>query len=159
MESLLPTTHYISLERSVHTPSPCRVIHTDEREVGFIMSCLYFAVLWPIAILCLAPYYSSRNMAHSYAPQLIKLVYGTYLAKLPPTPARHRADLVVTLAFILGFLQNPIVAMIAMGSEDAVRDHRREVQDQAIVDLEGRGPMPNTWAESIARPEPAHGKD
>lgn len=117
------------------------------------MSCLYFAVLWPIAILCLAPYYSSRNMAHSYAPQIIKLVYGTF----PLTLIDHGTH-IVTPAFILGFLQNPIVAMIALGSEDAVRDHRREVQDQAIVDLEGRSPMPNTWAESLVRPEPVHGK-
>lgn len=45
-------------------------------------------------------------MAHTWIPQIIKLIYG----------------------FVLGLLMNPLCCLIAMGSEDSVRHHRAEVQ-------------------------------
>lgn len=73
-----------------------------------VMCAIYFFLIWPIAILILAPIYTHRNMAHSYTPMIIKLVYG----------------------FIYGLLQNPVVAMIALGSEDAILLHQSEEQEK-----------------------------
>ena len=73
-----------------------------------VMCAIYFFLIWPIAILILAPIYTHRNMAHSYTPMIIKLVYG----------------------FIFGLLQNPIVAMIALGSEDAILLHQSAEQEK-----------------------------
>lgn len=77
---------------------------------GSVLSALYFLVVWPIAIACVAPTWGGKNMAHSWVPQIIKLVY----------------------AVVLGLLMTPVVACIALGTEDSVRDYRREVQKRDI---------------------------
>lgn len=58
--------------------------------------------------------------------------------------------------FLLGLLQNPICAMIALGSEDSVRDHRREVHDRNIREMEEAPPALNTEMERVVRPKSAH---
>lgn len=93
---------------------------------GLVLSALYFLVLWPIAIAIVAPIWGGRNMAHSWTAPLIKLVFGA----------------------VLGLLMNPIVACIALGSEDAVRVHRREVHAHNVqATLDNVAPAPNTAAE------------
>ncbi|KAM0790782.1 hypothetical protein ACM66B_004630 [Microbotryomycetes sp. NB124-2] len=102
---------------------------------GALLSALYFFVFWPIAIACVAPPYGGVNMAHSWTPPIIKLVFG----------------------FLLGLFMNPIVACIALGSEDAVRQHRREVHDKNVREIEEAAPATNTFAEkSVRPPEQAH---
>lgn len=68
-------------------------------------------------------------MAHTWTPPLIKLVFG----------------------FLLGLFMNPIVACIALGSEDAVRQHRREVHEANVRDMEQAAPATNTFAEKSNR--------
>jgi len=46
---------------------------------------------------------------------------------------------------------NPIVACIALGSEDAVRDHRREVHDRHVKAMEEAPISPTTYAERAPR--------
>ncbi|BGP09996.1 hypothetical protein JCM10049v2_005879 [Rhodotorula toruloides] len=101
---------------------------------GSVLSALYFLVLWPITIAIIAPIWGGCNMAHTWAPEAIKLVFG----------------------FLLGLLQNPICAMIALGSEDSVRDHRREVHDRNIREMEEAPPALNTEMERVVRPKSAH---
>ncbi|KAK4047873.1 hypothetical protein OIO90_006034 [Microbotryomycetes sp. JL221] len=102
---------------------------------GALLSALFFCVFWPIAIACLAPPYGGVNMAHSWTPPLIKLVFG----------------------FLLGLVSTPFVACIALGSEDAVRQHRREVHDKNVQEMEAAAPATNTFAEkSVRQPERAY---
>ncbi|KAL8280309.1 hypothetical protein RQP46_007226 [Phenoliferia psychrophenolica] len=100
---------------------------------GSVLSALYFLVFWPIGIACVAPKWGGLNMAHTWTPQIIKLVY----------------------AFLLGLFMNPVVACIALGSEDAVRDHRREVHDAGVQEMEEAVPAANTRAETVRAPERA----
>lgn len=58
--------------------------------------------------------------------------------------------------FVLGFLQTPICALIALGSEDSVRDHRREVHDRNVREMEEAPPAMNTEMERVARPKSVH---
>lgn len=61
--------------------------------------------------------------------------------------------------FLLGLTQTPIVCMIAMGSEDSVRDHRREVHDRNIREMEEAPPAMNTEMERVVRPKSVHLRD
>ncbi|KAM0754172.1 hypothetical protein T439DRAFT_172849 [Meredithblackwellia eburnea MCA 4105] len=107
---------------------------------GSVLSACFFLVLWPIFIAATAPRWGGVNMAHTWTPEVIKGIYG----------------------FVLGLLMNPVVACIAMGSEDAVRDHRREVRDKDMAVMEAAFPVANTFAEMarnsvvVDRPEEAH---
>ncbi|GAA5960344.1 hypothetical protein JCM8115_001149 [Rhodotorula mucilaginosa] len=101
---------------------------------GSVLSALYFLVLWPITIAIIAPIWGGKNMAHTWVSEAIKLVFG----------------------FVLGFLQTPVCAMIALGSEDSVRDHRREVHDRNVREMEEAPPAMNTEMERVARPKSVH---
>lgn len=43
---------------------------------GSVLSALYFLVLWPITIAIIAPIWGGKNMAHTWVPEAIKLVFG-----------------------------------------------------------------------------------
>jgi hypothetical protein len=51
--------------------------------------------LWCLAIVILGPIYGTRNMGSTWAPQVIKLVYGA----------------------IVGWVTNPVIAALALGSQ------------------------------------------
>ncbi|ORY88975.1 hypothetical protein BCR35DRAFT_300732 [Leucosporidium creatinivorum] len=97
--------------------------------MGATLSALFFLIFWPIAIACVAPKWGGLNMAHTWTAPIIKLVFG----------------------FLLGLFMNPIVACIALGSEDAVRDHRREVHDRHVQAMEAAPASPTTYAERAPR--------
>ncbi|GAA5885806.1 hypothetical protein JCM16303_006071 [Sporobolomyces ruberrimus] len=101
---------------------------------GSVLSALFFLVFWPITIACIAPRWGGRDMAHIWTPEIIKLVYG----------------------FLLGLFMNPICAMIALGSEDSVRQHRREVHQENLKQMEEAPPALVTMAERVGRPLSAH---
>ncbi|GAA5828413.1 hypothetical protein JCM5353_005067 [Sporobolomyces roseus] len=101
---------------------------------GSVLSALYFLVFWPITIACIAPRWGGRDMAHTWTPEIIKLVYG----------------------FLLGLFMNPLCAMIALGSEDSVRQHRREVHQENLRMMEEAPPALITQAERAGRPVSAH---
>ncbi|GAA6016298.1 hypothetical protein JCM11491_006807 [Sporobolomyces phaffii] len=101
---------------------------------GSVLSALYFLVFWPITIACIAPRWGGRDMAHTWTPEIIKLVYG----------------------FLLGLFMNPLCAMIALGSEDSVRQHRREVHQENLKQMEEAPPALITMAERAGRPLSAH---
>ena len=46
--------------------------------------------------------------------------------------------------------------MIALGSEESVRDHRREVHDRNVREMEEAPPAMNTEMERVARPKSVH---
>ncbi|KAI5477523.1 hypothetical protein MNV49_006310 [Pseudohyphozyma bogoriensis] len=75
---------------------------------GAVISAIYFFPFWGITVAAVAPRWSSRNMAHTWTPMIIKLVYG----------------------FTLGLLMNPIIALLAMGSVERVREQR--VKDERV---------------------------
>lgn len=52
-------------------------------------------------------------------------------------------------------LIQPVVACIALGSEDAVRTHRREVKKALVDSIEEAGPAANTGAETVRTPDMA----
>ncbi|SCZ88968.1 BZ3500_MvSof-1268-A1-R1_Chr1-1g00862 [Microbotryum saponariae] len=81
---------------------------------GAVLSAVFFSVWWPITIAIIAPIWGGRNMAHTWVPQIIKLVF----------------------AFVLGFFQNPIIACIALGAEDSVRNHDLQVHEQQVREVE-----------------------
>jgi hypothetical protein len=98
-------------------------------------------------------------MAHTWAPEAIKLMFGASLPFSPHTVAglvRLTARGSRTAGFFLGLLMNPLCAMIALGSEDSVRDHRREVHDRNIREMEEAPPALNTEMERVVRPKAAH---
>lgn len=66
---------------------------------GFFLCCLTFWWYWPLAIAIVAPIYEHRELAHTWIPMIIKLLYGA----------------------ILSLLTNPIIALMAMGAESSVR--------------------------------------
>lgn len=68
-----------------------------------------------------------KNLAGTYTAPLIKGVYGA----------------------VYGLIQNPICAMIAMGSEDSVRHHRAERQRQIFENPE-KSAMTTTAAERVS---------
>jgi len=51
---------------------------------------------------------------------------------------------------------NPLCAMIALGSEDSVRQHRREVHQENLRMMEEAPPALITQAERAGRPVSAH---
>ncbi|KDE04324.1 hypothetical protein MVLG_05205 [Microbotryum lychnidis-dioicae p1A1 Lamole] len=81
---------------------------------GAVLSAVFFLAWWPITIAIIAPIWGGRNMAHTWVPQIIKLVF----------------------AFVLGFFQNPIIACIALGAEDSVRTHNLQVHEQQVRQVE-----------------------
>ncbi|GAA6010670.1 hypothetical protein JCM10207_007796 [Rhodosporidiobolus poonsookiae] len=101
---------------------------------GSVLSALYFLVFWPITIAIIAPIWGGRNMAHTWVPQIIKLLYGA----------------------LLGLFMNPLCALIALGSEDSVREHRQEVHNRNVREMEEAPPALNTEAERVVRPKPVH---
>ncbi|BGP50332.1 hypothetical protein JCM10450v2_006251 [Rhodotorula kratochvilovae] len=101
---------------------------------GSVLSALFFLVYWPITIAIIAPLYGGRDMAGTWIPQAIKCIFG----------------------FLLGLLMNPLCAMIALGSEDSVRAHRREVHDRNVREMEQAPPAMVTEAERVVRPRPVH---
>lgn len=66
---------------------------------GFFLCCLTFWWYWPLAIAIVAPIYGGRELAGTWIPMIIKLLYGG----------------------ILSLLTNPIMALMAMGAESSVR--------------------------------------
>ncbi|GAA5879318.1 hypothetical protein JCM8547_000662 [Rhodosporidiobolus lusitaniae] len=104
---------------------------------GSVLSALYFLLFWPITIAIIAPIWGGRNMAHTWTPEIIKLLYGA----------------------LLGLLQTPLCAMIALGSEDSVRAHRAELHDRNVKRMEEAPPALNTEAERVVRPRPVHFRD
>lgn len=66
---------------------------------GFVVCLLTFWWYWPIAIAIVAPIYGGRNLAGTYIPAIIKLLYGG----------------------IMGLLTNPLMALLGMGAESSVR--------------------------------------
>ncbi|SNX82570.1 uncharacterized protein MEPE_01276 [Melanopsichium pennsylvanicum] len=66
---------------------------------GFFLCVLTFWWYWPIAIAIVAPIYGGKQLAHTWVPPIIKLLYGA----------------------IMSLLTNPIMALMAMGAESSVR--------------------------------------
>ncbi|SPO22500.1 uncharacterized protein UTRI_01178 [Ustilago trichophora] len=66
---------------------------------GFFLCVLTFWWYWPLAIAIVAPIYEHRELAGTWIPMIIKLLYGG----------------------ILSLLTNPIMALMAMGAESSVR--------------------------------------
>ncbi|PWN22500.1 hypothetical protein BCV69DRAFT_235637, partial [Microstroma glucosiphilum] len=66
---------------------------------GFILCLLTFPWFWPISIAIVAPIYEHRNLAGTWIPPIVKLLYGA----------------------IMALLTNPIMALLAMGAESSVR--------------------------------------
>ncbi|SPC60853.1 uncharacterized protein UHOD_01789 [Ustilago sp. UG-2017b] len=66
---------------------------------GFFLCCLSFWWYWPLAIAIVAPIYGGRELAGTWIPMIIKLLFGG----------------------ILSLLTNPIMALMAMGAESSVR--------------------------------------
>ena len=81
-----------------------RVVWTAAQ--GFALCCLTFWWYWPIAIAIVAPIYEHRELAGTWVPMIIKLLYGA----------------------ILSLLTNPIMALMAMGAESSVRRAYPELQ-------------------------------
>ncbi|SPO21696.1 uncharacterized protein UTRI_01178_B [Ustilago trichophora] len=66
---------------------------------GFFLCVLTFWWYWPLAIAIVAPLYEHTELAGTWIPMIIKLVYGG----------------------VLSLLTNPIMALMAMGAESSVR--------------------------------------
>lgn len=66
---------------------------------GFALCCLTFWWYWPLAIAIVAPLYEHRELAGTWIPMIIKLLYGG----------------------VMSLLTNPAMALMAMGAESAVR--------------------------------------
>ncbi|EPQ28275.1 uncharacterized protein PFL1_04102 [Pseudozyma flocculosa PF-1] len=66
---------------------------------GFGLCVLTFWWYWPLAIAIVAPIYGGRELAGTWIPMIIKLLFGA----------------------ILSLLTNPIIALMAMGAESSVR--------------------------------------
>ncbi|EJT98226.1 hypothetical protein DACRYDRAFT_83971, partial [Dacryopinax primogenitus] len=79
---------------------PSQLLHRWLRTIleGALLSAVYFLLLWPVSIAIVAPLWDGKNLAGTWAPEAIKGVYGG----------------------VLGVIMNPVCAMIALGSEDAV---------------------------------------
>ncbi|KAH9820607.1 hypothetical protein DFH28DRAFT_1120936 [Melampsora americana] len=100
---------------------------------GSVLSVIYFFILWPISIAIVAPIWQHKNLAGTFVAPIIKGVYGA----------------------VYGLIQNPVCAMIAMGSEDSVRHHRAERQ-QARFNHPEKSTMSTTAAERVSI-APEHG--
>lgn len=66
---------------------------------GLLLGVIVFPWFWGIAMAITAPIYSARNLGGTWAPQVIKLIYGG----------------------LLGLVTNPIIALMAMGAESSVK--------------------------------------
>ncbi|GAA5973444.1 hypothetical protein JCM11641_006464 [Rhodosporidiobolus odoratus] len=142
---------------------------------GSVLSALYFLILWPITIAIIAPIWGGRNMAHTWTPEIIKLLYGKSLSphlSLSSVKSLFRPDLPPAsltlpastyfhpLGALLGLLQTPLCALIALGSEDSVRQHRAELHERNVRRMEEAPPALVTEAEravgGVRRPRLAH---
>ncbi|EGF97443.1 uncharacterized protein MELLADRAFT_79831 [Melampsora larici-populina 98AG31] len=94
---------------------------------GSILSVIYFFILWPISVAIVAPIWEHKNLAGTFVAPIIKGVYGA----------------------VYGLIQNPVCAMIAMGSEDSVRHHRAERQQKQFNNPE-KSAMTTTAAERVS---------
>lgn len=94
---------------------------------GSVLSVIYFFILWPISMAIVAPIWEHKNLAGTFVAPIIKGVYGA----------------------VYGLIQNPVCAMIAMGSEDSVRHHRAERQQQRFNNPE-KSAMTTTAAERVS---------
>lgn len=75
--------------------------------------------IWCLAVLILGPIYGNGNMGNKWAPQVIKLVYGA----------------------IVGWVTNPVIAVLALGSQ---ADHHlimveNEGDEEVAIEGEGAG--------------------
>ncbi|GAA5881363.1 hypothetical protein JCM1840_004865 [Sporobolomyces johnsonii] len=104
---------------------------------GFILACIYWIVYWPCCIAVIAGAWDGHNLAPTWIPEIVKLIYG----------------------FLLGLGMTPLVAMLALGSEDSVRDYRREVHRENVREMEEAPPAMVTDAERVVRPRPVHFHD
>lgn len=95
-------------------------------------------------------------MAHTWTPEIIKLVYGNSTLTSFSCSDRNLHPLLVSSGFLLGLFMNPLCAMIALGSEDSVRQHRREVHQENLRMMEEAPPALITQAERAGRPVSAH---
>ncbi|KAF6767338.1 Protein of unknown function DUF2456 [Kalmanozyma brasiliensis GHG001] len=66
---------------------------------GFFLCVLTFWWYWPIAIAIIAPIYGGKELAGTWVPEVIKLIYGG----------------------VMSLLTNPVMALMAMGAESSVR--------------------------------------
>ncbi|KDN52287.1 hypothetical protein K437DRAFT_26939 [Tilletiaria anomala UBC 951] len=82
---------------------------------GLLIGVIVFPWFWGIAMAITAPIYSARNLGHTWAPQVIKLIYGG----------------------LLGLVTNPFIALMAMGAESSVK---RAYPELNIWQQEGQGP-------------------
>ncbi|KAG0141197.1 hypothetical protein CROQUDRAFT_664159 [Cronartium quercuum f. sp. fusiforme G11] len=94
---------------------------------GSVLSVIYFFILWPISIAIVAPIWEHDQLAGKFTAPLIKAVYGA----------------------VYGLIQNPVCAMIAMGSEDSVRHHRAERQRERFENPD-KSAMTTTAAERVS---------
>ncbi|KAH9448528.1 hypothetical protein MJO29_014740 [Puccinia striiformis f. sp. tritici] len=95
---------------------------------GSVLSAIFFFIMWPISIAIVSPIWAGANLGNgNFTAPIIKGVYG----------------------FVYGLLMNPICAMIAMGSEDSVRAHREERQQDRFEHPEKEA-MKTTSAERVA---------
>ncbi|GAA5919411.1 hypothetical protein JCM1841_006000 [Sporobolomyces salmonicolor] len=104
---------------------------------GLILACLYWIVYWPCCIAVIAGAWDGHNLAPTWIPEIVKLLYG----------------------FLLGLGMTPLVAMLALGSEDSVRDYRRELHRENVREMEEAPPAMVTEAERVVRPRPVHFHD
>lgn len=83
---------------------------------GALIGIIFGFPIWCLAIVILGPIYGNGNMGNKWAPQVIKLVYGA----------------------IVGWVTNPVIAILALGSQ---ADHHLIVvendEEQTVV---GDGP-------------------
>ena len=66
---------------------------------GLLLGVIVFPWFWGIAMAITAPIYSARNLGGTWAPEVIKLIFGG----------------------LLGTITNPIIALMAMGAESSVK--------------------------------------
>lgn len=106
------------------------------------MSALFWFIWWPISVAILAPIWGGKNMQGTWIPPLIKLIYAFTYALIQNV--RSLYPLLNPTSFgSCGLVQQPIVACIALGSEDACREHVREEQYKRWQELSGLESTPN----------------
>ena len=99
---------------------------------GLTLSAAYFLFVWPVAVAATAPSWGGAEMRGTWAPPIMKLVFGA----------------------IYGLVFTPVCALMAMGAEEVVEAHAaesshsggvREMEEAAVA----AGPV-------VAAPLPAH---
>jgi hypothetical protein len=82
----------------------------------------------------------------------LRSVIFLFSSLLPSCPAHSFSS----TGALFGLFQTPLCALIALGSEDSVREHRREKHNSVIKEMEESPPALNTDMERVARPKSAH---